>query len=211
MTLASVAAALRTGRPPAELRDLLHRALATEGESLNLSFHPVGFINLPLGTSAERVNIHVWHPRIRRPQIPPHTCHTHGWELESHVICGHVIDYRFRVRPDADGTYAVYQVSYEKGGSVSRRTNDRVAVESLTRQVFRTGDTYSIPPEDFHRSELPDVLSVTAIHDVGGVVTAGRTVRPVDHPLELTYVRELLDDELAREVLRDIRQSLETH
>jgi hypothetical protein len=180
--------ALEGGADSSELRRGVLAFL--ESEPSDARWHPYGFVKFPLTSDpSERISIHVWHPHLRRPQAPPHICHSHGWLLESTVIVGALTDRRYAVTASTSGEACLFSVSYEGDASIARKTSQFVTVHPRGRTVCQTGDTYQIPRDDFHTTELPGLLTVTAIRNVNDPVGAGCTIRSRTDPDVLEYRR----------------------
>jgi hypothetical protein len=173
-------------------------------------WHPYGFVKLPVTSDpARRLSVHIWHPRVRRLQLPAHLCHSHGWLLESTVLAGSLIDRRYEVTPSALGDAFIYQVAYEGDDSVARRTMERVKTRLLGEASVPIGARYVIPREEFHTTVTRRGTAVTAIRNVEDPVVPGRTVRLSSDPEVLRYRRGSLSQVNRDEVVADAIAAIE--
>jgi hypothetical protein len=191
---------------------VLLRRLLTGDKLPVVQWHPLGFIDILLHRDRasalrqrERATIHVWHPRLSRPQLPRHTCHSHGWHLRSHVLYGQFHNETYEVTSVPGGDHLLYEVSYESGVSRSMSTDERVTVRLTETELLQAGIVYEIPHYAYHWTRPDDDdLVITAM--VGSALSGQppRNVRAMPCQSEYTYSRAAVSESERRQIFDDI-------
>jgi len=203
-------------------RDLIRRLvleiLDNLSEGPNLRYHPLGFLKDVFAFDGDRrLQLHVWHPKHSRPQLPQHTCHSHGWQLHSYIICGGLVDRYYEVTQDPKGDHLVYAVGYEAGQNHSHNAAEvslSRALETATYSVTETkavhriaGTFYSIAPDAFHWTDPVGITSTLSYGHLANAAPA-RNARLRDQPAELAYQRAPVPAEYVEEIAAAIRGDL---
>jgi hypothetical protein len=182
------------------------------------SWHPFGFLKLNLGTAKDigDIRLHIWYPGIRRIQDPPGwTVHKHNWDLTSHILSGFLINEMYEVSfLDDDFTHRIYDVSYDKGVSISSATEKKVSYHLTTTEKFEAGQIYEIPVNKFHATHVPEgILTSTIAITTNKINIVPEVIGPVDgedkylwqrspcEPVLFTTIIEQLLSELQRNQL----------
>lgn len=153
--------------------------------------HPYGFLVIKCGShSAAELRIHVWldGPRIRQePDWPPHT---HPGPLLSFVVAGCVRNRFWNVVSDRLGPHRIYQVSYSGEESVLKRTNQVVRVEEGPGRQICAGESYEVPEDMFHDSDVaPGRCAVTVVWMGGHTGAGSRVIGDPEGPPEIHFRR----------------------
>lgn len=174
--------------PQGILDALLSYLNHSQPSAVEAHWHPLGFIDIPLGAGtliqqrqSGHSTIHIWHPRFSKPEVPRQACHSHGWSLWSTVLCGVLINREYMVRERLGGEFAKYKIEYGDALSRSVRMPGDYDVSPAKESVLVAGTQYEIPHDQYHWSHLPgDDLVVTVM---------SRTILAGAHP-PLTFVRK---------------------
>lgn len=129
-----------------------------------------GFLSIPLfkddkvKEKFDFIRLHIWDNSLDN-FIDSKTCnnfsiHTHSFFAESWVLCGKVINDRFKVDiKDIPTKYSLFTVGYNKSlnevnqhTSSANNTNTYVDVNQISHEIYMQGGNYVIKAGDFHRS-----------------------------------------------------------
>ena len=191
----------------AAMREQALSFLSSDLAAQLLQYHPLGFIDcVLLSTTDERIQLHIWDDRVSAQQDPPNVCHSHGWHLQSLVLAGEIVNHTYRVLPQFDGDYELYDVSYRHGVSVSHAAGDeRVSVALEASHSIRPPDDYEVESSTFHSTSVARYPTATfMIADMRRRVPP-RNVRRHGAPKELIYERVSVPPDLGREVVDRVR------
>ena len=86
----------------------------------------------------------------------------------------------------------------------------RFAVEFKDRIVCQAGTCYQIPADDFHTTELPTNIAVTAVHNVNDPAQAGCTIRSLSDADMIRYQRGLPSEDDRRILIADAFRAIAT-
>ena len=148
--------ALREGGAPDDPREAVADALeeiASGKRELRAVRHPLGFLCLPLVRDGERgVCVHLFEDGTGAGTPEAAQMHAHSWELHSHVLYGRVANVPVRIRDHAaEPTHRVFEVHSDPAGVDELRPTPRlVRCERGPEQTSGSGETYSLPPGEFH-------------------------------------------------------------
>lgn len=195
----------------------LLRRLLTEDPPELAQWHPLGFIDIPLNRDRstalrqrEHATVHVWHPRLSRPQLPQHACHSHGWRLRSHVLHGRFNNETYHVTERPSGDHVLYEVSYNDG--ISRSVSTDVRVESVLARTdnIEAGTIYEIPRDAFHWTrQSTDDLVITAMMSSALSGQPPRNVRSRPCLPEYTYARAACSTAERTQIFESIIERIE--
>lgn len=129
-----------------------------------------GFLSIPLfkddkvKEKFDFIRLHIWDNSLDN-YIDSKTCdnfsiHTHSFFAESWVLCGTVINDRFKVDTKVFPTkYSLFTVGYNKSlnevnqhTSSANNTKTYVDVKQISHEIYMQGGNYIIKAGDFHRS-----------------------------------------------------------
>jgi hypothetical protein len=197
------------------VRGLARSLLEVPPTDLILRYHPLGFLKFVYAFDGDRrLQLHVWHPKYSRLQIPPQTCHSHGWRLSSYVICGCLIDRYYEVRKTPGGDHVLYGVVYDEGrsdgsprASLSQATEERYSVTEAREYRRQADNFYSIEPEEFHWTDAVGFTSTLSFGHLANA-TPARTARRRGQARTHKYERDRVPPENVAEIISRISASL---
>lgn len=129
-----------------------------------------GFLSIPLfkydieKEKFDFIRLHIWDTSLSK-YINMETCenfsrHTHSFNAESWIVCGKVINDRFKVDiSDTPSDYSLFIVGYNKSiNEVNQHTssainsNTFVHINQISHETYMQGGSYVINAGDFHKS-----------------------------------------------------------
>jgi hypothetical protein len=129
-----------------------------------------GFLSIPLfkyDIEMEKfdfIRLHIWDNSLSK-YINLETCenfsrHTHSFYAESWIVCGKVINDRFKLDiSDTTTDYSLFKVGYNKSlndvnqhTSSANSTNTFVHINQISHETYMQGGSYVVKAGDFHRS-----------------------------------------------------------
>lgn len=165
--------------------------------SAKVHSHPLGFKVARVSNGAIHLRLHLWTGSAEQLGFE---VHDHSFDLKSHVVEGAIRQITYTAHADPAGHRCVYQVAYENGGSVLRKSYIVVRLEKERQDVFPAGTTYYVPAGKLHMAEINGCATAITL-----VLTSekGRqpvTIGPCEGPTELVAARSLLSDRSLREL-----------
>lgn len=138
---------------PAEVASLLNGILAGRVDT-DAWEHPLGFIHVRLSGSLPRrhkMRLHIWETRQEPTTLGRGgRLHNHAFDFVSHVVAGIVLERRYSVREDIDGTWCCFEVVNSDGRSERKMGPERFAVCHTEEIVHIAGQSYAMAAGDFH-------------------------------------------------------------
>lgn len=139
--------------------ELLREALVSRERQRKLAAqsykHANGFLKIQLGTYRScRLRLHLW--AVERASVTTTTVHNHRWNIASRILCGEVLNKKFRL--DDLGRGALYR-SYLYTPSASSDRLSPVGEQSLSEvesSAFTSGDTYKLEWSDLHQTRAKE-------------------------------------------------------
>jgi hypothetical protein len=160
--------------------------------SATLRRHPLGFKVARMSIGKVHLRLHLWGgPPAEQPGFK---IHDHSFDLKSHVVEGGIRQIIYTVHNDPAGDRSVYQVAYEDGRSILRKTGVVVLLEKNRQDIFPAGTTYFVQAGELHMAEIHEcevAISLVLTNEKGGEPI---TIGPRDGPIELVAARSLLSD-----------------
>jgi hypothetical protein len=129
-----------------------------------------GFLSIPIfkddkvKEKFDFIRIHIWdnslEKLINHKSCENFSIHTHSFFAESWVVCGKVINERFKVDvKDIPTKNSLFTVGYNKSlnevnqhTSSANNTNTYVDITQISHEVYMQGGNYVIKAGDFHKS-----------------------------------------------------------
>ena len=186
-------------------------------DRVRLIYHPLGFIDmLPSGVdlrtsrnARRRIALHAWSRHYSTYENPPSVCHSHGWPMESFLICGDIDNAIYRVaETQEDGPTSEYSVEYLPGDRVRMARTGFVSAIVESVEPLAAGHWYTMSPTDFHDARCTSEFALTAM-------LAGRRVSPSTVVYERSEAaidstpRHVLDAVTTKDMLSGISETLE--
>lgn len=167
-------------------------------------WHPYGFLVFHLGEDqvGNRLRLHIWPNSARIKQVPEWPIHNHPWPFTSIVLYGSVVQHKYSVTVNRDGTGVLYEVSYQDRLSRLTKTTMSVLPSLVSSEILVHGRSYQLSPTEYHsvyveEGELAatlvrsDKLSSGSAYVLGE--PGGRDVYDfARQPVELPYSAELI-------------------
>lgn len=126
-------------------------------EKVLIEHHPLGFFRLPL-TTPDRLKdgfyLHVWPSADFRKQDERSEVHCHIFDLFSRVLSGSLVDRRYVVTDDPNGSFVVSDVLYVSGQSSRVPTESRASLRLFRSYQFDAGSIYELPKGIFHKTDV---------------------------------------------------------
>jgi hypothetical protein len=121
-------------------------------------WHPYGFIVFQLGEDevGNRLRLHLWPDWERTKQTPEWPIHNHPWSFTSVVLYGSVVQHRYSVTVDRNGTGVLFKVSYQEGLSRLTRTTMPVLASCIGSETLVHGRSYHLSPSEYHSVHVGD-------------------------------------------------------
>lgn len=132
-------------------------------DKFNYTWHPVGFIVIRLGIRDDfNYRLHIWPIARRTPKNPDWPIHNHIFDLESHIICGELLNrnYSLKLGNEETSKFSLYEVEYSEGGSTITKTYNYVNSIDYQDELIKSNNSYFIPKGVFHES-IVDPLKLT--------------------------------------------------
>lgn len=100
------------------------------------------------------VRLHIWSESLMAPKVS--SIHTHPWDFESYVVCGHMIDRNYKEQPQFKGDpYMRQKILCGEGGGLTEAP-EFLALQALTTKGYGPGDLYTHRAKDIHNSTFMD-------------------------------------------------------
>ena len=177
---------------PPEVEELIQAAYRVR----EFRIHPLGFFYLKdsVGEGLAR-RIHVW--LADSPVMATNHLHLHSFEIKSVVVVGKLRNELFRYRETVEGVFIEFEVSYEEGKSILRRTGRFGELDGIGSFETVAGARYHLEAGVLHR------VTVNAAPCVTVSFTIERGVRICSYGLteeEQPFVRRLVTREEADQI-----------
>jgi len=131
-----------------------------------VKLHPNGFIQLSLSPNTDwrskGLRLHIWTDRITPQKELRSQIHDHIFDIESHILCGKLINTLYNVKQNDLGEYVLIDAGIEN----LKSTNKRVSCNVKEIKTINEGEKYSINGYEFHTSSAPDPLTVTVMSKI---------------------------------------------
>jgi hypothetical protein len=169
-------------------------------EAVISSIGSQGFLSIPLfkfdkdKNKFEFIRLHIWDKSLDK-FINKNTCsnfslHTHSFFAESWIICGEIINNRYRIiQTDKKTDNSLFTIGYNKSlneinqhTSIASNTNKFVEIKQISSEKYFSDSNYSINAGNYHKSisEGDNQLSATLFSFIGkkGFVEQSYVVGP---------------------------------
>jgi hypothetical protein len=123
-------------------------------EEFEFKLHPLGFwaCNL-VCRDGMTSRCHVW-PSRSQGAIPEFSVHNHVFDFGSRTVFGALEHFEFVVSPGTEVQCdLIYEVAYDSGRSILRKTERRVTLNPSNTYVTNVGDYYSVCGSRFHSTQ----------------------------------------------------------
>jgi hypothetical protein len=155
--------------------------------------HPLEFSVFRWDLSASAtLRFHVWGELSDSNDFSVDHRHDHRWRLRSYVLCGQLTEHELQFAPAVtidsdDPVWELAEIIQSNHRDVVRPTGQLVSVVSDTSFTVRAGESYILPPGEFHWTEpgldrpLATMVSATVELDQAPrtLITVGSGGRPV--------------------------------
>jgi hypothetical protein len=184
------------------LRDV--RAIADGVRDLRAVRHPLGFLCLPIERRDDGSGacVHVWDPRLARERSTTSETHAHSWELLSVVILGELRNDLVAIADELP-THRLFEVRSEGDVDEMRATSRLVSRRTVSTQVVRAGETYTVAPGLFHATVASHATTIAFSRPAPG--TLDQSLGAIDagtHQVRRTRC-DLADTALAARMVAD--------
>jgi len=115
-----------------------------------LHSHPLGFKVARISNGNVHLRIHLWSGRST--DQAGFEVHNHSFDLKSHVVEGKIRRVIYAAHEGPSGDRSIYQVAYEEGHSILRKTAIVVRLKKLRQEIHPAGTTYSVPAGALHET-----------------------------------------------------------
>jgi hypothetical protein len=177
------------------IRDLLQQFRADRGIGLvpEFRYHPLGFAYARLAAQdGLAIRLHVWSD-VARAQEPIWDIHDHVFGFSSLVLLGSTRNECFEFRLDPKGDVGEFGVEYDEQGSILTSLGNVGRIYETEATVVRAGGLYTMPPGKLHRTTPCNTLVATVLRTVQTDVGRVRVIGSTQHPFNVAYKREALD------------------
>ncbi len=151
--------------------------------------HPLGFrVARLIADDSAALRLHIW-PQSSRSAQPGFDIHDHAFDLASFVLLGELRQAVYEIATSRPATHAVYEVGYDKTGSVLRKSETAVAISPKEKRLLHAGETYSLPAGEFHeldRASAQCAATLVLTMQAGG---SPRSLGPLDGPAIIRFER----------------------
>jgi hypothetical protein len=175
--------------------------------NVTLQRHPLGFrVARLMSEGTNSLRLHIW-PISSQSAQPGFEIHDHTFAFKSHVLLGELQQAVYSVIGSNAPEYSLYNVHYDQSGSILIKSGDGVAVSDIERTTLRTGDTYELGAEIFHRLDVGISNSAATLlltTQVGGVP---RSLGPLDGPDTIRFERSSYAGTVMDELMRSFGDS----
>src|SRR5262249_6363183 len=108
----------------------------------------------------------------------------------SFIVAGCITNRIWNVLLDRAGSRCLYEVRYEAGQSILRKTDEIVSITAGEETQIRAGEGYQIDEGAFHESSVdPNEVAVTLVWMRREQVKGSRVVGDRGGPLEVRFAR----------------------
>ena len=156
--------------------------------AITVQRHPLGFrVARLMSEDSSSLRLHIW-PASSQTAQRGYEIHDHIFGFRSHVLFGMLEQTTYDVFSSDSPQYSLYNVSYDRLGSILCKSND-VSASVRERRLLRAGETYDLAAGIFHRLDLGESSAAATLlltTEAGG---APRSLGPLDGPDLLHFDR----------------------
>lgn len=176
--------------------------------------HPLGFVfKKKLNSDGSAYRLHAWGAPWGQPQHPELPVHDHIFDLQSHLLLGHLVYRAFATcENDPNPTHCEFTVKYSGNESILVRTARMTHVSLLTERSIGPNDSYSVAAGSFHETYLCGDFALSLVVTSPSYKASPRVLAPLSiTETQIRYERQWLSSEevfsLNAEAARRLSQS----
>ena len=164
-----------------------------------ITFHPNGFLQLPLSNSDDkrtvRFQLHIWPEDISRRGKEIFQVHDHAFGIKSFVLVGSLINTFYEIKSNPNGKFRLFQG--DRTGNQTA-TNQIISCEVIKSETISAGHGYTIPKDAFHSSVKDSLFLATVIEKTDPDVNyRSKVIAPLDYVEDKIEVDRSIDQTIA--------------